>query len=132
MQNGMVIGTSWATSIVYIKSSIMKRFIVSFAIILLFVLSIYGFQNNEQTSIIGRINPVNGANSALAIGGHDSAASNIVNGAFGFSLKPGMYKVIIDAIEPYKDAVLENISVKEGQTVNVGEIMLQRTLMKKR
>jgi hypothetical protein len=51
---------------------------------------------------------------------------------FSFSVKPGIYKVVVDAIEPYKDAVLENISVKEGQTVDVGEIMLQRTLIKKR
>jgi len=115
-----------------IKSSIMKRFIVSFGIILLLILSAYTFQNTDQTSITGRVNPLDGANSAWAVGGRDSSTSAIVNGTFSFSVKPGIYKVVVDAIEPYKDAVLENISVKEGQTVNLGEIMLQRTLMKMR
>ena len=110
----------------------MKRFPLLFGIILMAMLSIFAWSNREQTAITGRVNPVDGANSAWAIGGRDSATSNIVNGNFSFSLKPGIYKVVIDAIEPYKDAVLENISVKEGQTVNVGEIMLQRTLLKKR
>ena len=109
----------------------MKRFIFLFGIIFLVIVSIYAFQNKDQTSIVGRVNPVDGANSAWAIGGRDSASSNIVNGAFSFSVKPGIYKVVVDAIEPYKDAILENISVKEGQTINVGEIMLQRTLIKK-
>jgi len=109
----------------------MKRFIVSFGIILLVILSAYAF-HKDQTSIIGRVNPLDGANSAWAVGGRDSSTSTIVNGTFTFSVKPGIYKVVVDAIEPYKDAVLENISVKEGQTVNLGEIMLQRTLLKTR
>ena len=110
----------------------MKRFIVYFGVILLLILSAYTFQNTDQTSITGRVNPLDGANSAWAVGGRDSSTSAIVNGTFSFSVKPGIYKVVVDAIEPYKDAVLENISVKEGQTVNLGEIMLQRTLMKMR
>ena len=114
------------------KSLLMKRFIFYCGIILFVILALSAFQNKDQTSIIGRVNPIDGANSAWAIGGRDSATSNIVNGAFSFAIKPGIYKVVVDAIEPYKDAVLENISVKEGQTVDVGEIVLQRTLIKKR
>jgi hypothetical protein len=49
-----------------------------------------------------------------------------MNGVFSLAAKPGLYKVVIDAIEPYKDAILENIEVKEGQTVDVGEIVLQK------
>jgi len=104
----------------------MKRFILFFGIILSCILVIYAFQNKNQTSIIGRVNPIDGANIAWAISGRDSSTSNIVNGAFSFAAKTGIYKVVIDAVEPYKDAVLENISVKEGQTVDVGEIVLQR------
>ena len=108
------------------KTSGMKRFILICLIIISGVLAVYAFQKNDQTSIIGRINPISGANVAWAVSGRDSSTSNIVNGAFSFAAKPGIYKVVIDAIEPYKDAVLENISVKEGQTVDVGEIVLQR------
>ena len=104
----------------------MKRFILVCSIIALCLAAIYSFQNKAQTSIIGRINPIGGANVAWAVSGRDSTTSNIVNGAFSFAAKPGIYKVVIDAIEPYKDAILENISVKDGQTVDVGEIVLQR------
>ncbi len=104
----------------------MKRLILACSIFISVVLAIYAFQNNDQTSIIGRINPIGGANVAWALSGRDSLSSNVVNGAFSFAAKPGIYKVVIDAVEPYKDAVLENISVKEGQTVDVGEIVLQR------
>ena len=104
----------------------MKRFILTSSIVVSGILGIYAFQNKNQTSIIGRINPIGGANVAWAVSGRDSATSNIVNGAFSFAARPGIYKVVIDAVEPYKDAVLENISVKEGQTVDVGEIVLQR------
>jgi len=116
----------------FLKFLVMKRFPLLFGIIVIAMLTIFAWNNRDVTAITGRVNPVDGANSAWAIGGRDSAASNIVNGNFSFSLKPGIYKVVVDGIEPYKDAVLENISVKEGQTVDVGEIMLQRTLIKKR
>jgi hypothetical protein len=104
----------------------MKRFILLCGIILTAILAMYAFRNKNQTSIIGRITPVDGANAAYAISGKDSTSSNIVNGAFTFAVKQGIYKVIVDAVEPYKDAILENISVKDGQTVDVGEIVLQR------
>jgi len=104
----------------------MKRFILICGIIIFCLLAIYAFRNIEQTSIAGRVSPIDGANSAMAISGKDTTTSNILNGAFSFAVKPGLYKVIIDAVEPYKDAVLENIGVKEGQTVDVGEIVLQK------
>ena len=103
----------------------MKRFILIFLIIVPGMLLMHAFRSKDQASIIGRINPIGGANVAWAINGRDSSTSNIVNGAFSFAARPGIYKVVIDAIEPYKDAVLENISVKDGQTVDVGEIILQ-------
>jgi hypothetical protein len=84
------------------------------------------FRNKYQTSIVGRVNPVGGANVVWAVSGRDSTTSNVVNGAFSLEAKQGIYKVVIDAVEPYKDAILENVSVKEGQTIDVGEIMLQK------
>jgi hypothetical protein len=104
----------------------MKRFFLAAFIILASVAVIYAFREKNQTSISGRINPVSGANIVWAVSGKDSATSNIVNGAFSFSAKPGIYKIVIDAVEPYKDAILENVSVKDGQSVDVGEIVLQK------
>jgi hypothetical protein len=103
----------------------MKRFILIVIVIFLAVIAVFAFRRPD-TSITGRINPVDGANVAWAIGGKDSSTSNIVNGSFNLVIKPGMYKVVINANEPYKDAILENISVKDGQTIDVGEIVLQK------
>ena len=100
----------------------MKRFLVICAIIFSATLAAFTSRRNE-TSITGRVTPIDGANIAWAVGSRDSVTSNVVNGIFSFSVKPGIYRVIIDALEPYKDATVENISVKEGQTVDVGEIM---------
>jgi hypothetical protein len=104
----------------------MKRFNFIASVVLLLVLVIFSFRNKLQTSIVGRVNPVDGATSARAIAAKDTVFSNIVNGGFSFSVKQGNYQVFIDAVRPFKDAVLENISVKEDQTVDVGEITLQK------
>jgi hypothetical protein len=109
-----------------IKTLSMKRFLIIIIMILSAILMLNSFRNKYQTSIVGRVNPVGGANVAWAVSGRDSATSNIVNGAFSLEAKQGIYKVVIDAVEPYKDAILENVSVKEGQTIDVGEIMLQK------
>ena len=104
----------------------MKKFVLFVIIIFSAILSFYSFRNRYQTSIVGRINPVSGANMVYAISGRDSSSSTIVNGAFNLMAKQGIYKVVIDATEPYKDAILENIEVNDGQTVDVGEVVLQR------
>jgi hypothetical protein len=122
--NGTVIGVFYFRLIT--KNPVMKRFILICLIVISGVLCMYAFRNKPQTAIIGRVNPIGGANVAWAVSGLDSVTTNIVNGAFSFAAKPGIYKVVIDAVAPYKDAILENISVKEGQTVDVGEVVLQR------
>ena len=109
-----------------VKTLFMKRFLIVIVMIVSAILILYSFRNKYQTSIVGRVNPVSGANAVWAVSGRDSATSNIVNGAFSLEAKQGIYKVVIDAVEPYKDAILENVSVKEGQTIDVGEIMLQK------
>ena len=104
----------------------MKRLSVTCLFIFFAFIFLFAFRDKVQTSIVGRINPAAGANTAVAVSGRDSSSSAIVNGAFSLSARPGIYKVVIDAVEPYKDAILENVSVKDGQTVDVGEIVLQR------
>jgi hypothetical protein len=104
----------------------MKRYFEAAIILLLLILAASAFRGKYQTSIIGRITPAGSATVAWAVSGLDSSTSTIVNGAFNLTAKQGIYKVVIDAVEPYKDAVLENVNVKEGQTLNVGEIVLQK------
>lgn len=110
----------------FFKTLSMKRFLILLAIVFTAVSIFYSFRPKYQTSIVGRVNPISGANVVWAVSGKDSSSSNVVNGAFSLEAKQGIYRVVIDAVEPYKDAILENVSVKEGQTVDVGEIMLQK------
>jgi len=110
----------------FFKTLSMKRFLMVFIVIFSAILILNSFRSKYQTSIVGRVNPVGGANVAWAVSGRDSTTSNVVNGAFSLEAKQGIYKVVIDAVEPYKDAILENVSVKDGQTVDVGQIMLQK------
>jgi hypothetical protein len=123
---GTVIGVLHNEPINNQKTRVMKRLILVSLTVLGGMLFIYAFRGKDPTSITGRINPIGGAHTARAVSGRDSSTSTIVNGEFYFAAKPGLYKVVIDAVEPYKDVILENIEVKEGQTVNVGEIILQK------
>ena len=103
----------------------MKRLVI-LSVVALFILLISFVARNSATSIVGRISPIDGANSVWAINGRDTLTSVVANGNFSLGVKAGTYKVWIDSKEPFKDVSLENIEVKEGQTVDVGEIVLQK------
>ncbi len=77
-----------------------------------------------QSNITGKVSPADGAEAVWAIGTSDSSKASINGGSFSLQVKPGVYKVLVDAKEPRKDVVLDNIEVKD-QPVDVGEIVLQ-------
>lgn len=79
-----------------------------------------------QSAIVGTVSPADGAESVWAISGTDSAKGIISSGSFSLSVKPGVYKLFVDAKEPYKDVLLENLEVRQGQPFDAGEIVLQR------
>ena len=79
-----------------------------------------------QTSITGKISPADGAEVVWAIGITDSVKAMVALGSFSIQVKPGLYKLIVDAKEPLKDAQLDNLDVKENQILDVGEIILQK------
>lgn len=80
----------------------------------------------SQSTISGKVSPADGATTVFAISGTDSARAPITAGAFALQVKPGTYQLLVDAKAPYKDVTLENIEVKEGQPLDVGEIVLQQ------
>jgi hypothetical protein len=50
-----------------------------------------------------------------------------VQGGFTIvNIKPGTYKVIINAEEPYKDVIKEDVAVADGHPVDIGEIKLNK------
>ena len=104
----------------------MKRFLLTAGIITSGIVALNSFRTVEQSSITGKVTPVDGATSVWAVSGTDSATANLVNGAFSISAKPGTYKVIVDGKDPYKDVSLEGVEVKEGSPTDLGEIKLQK------
>jgi hypothetical protein len=104
----------------------MKKRMLSFGILAASVAGLFAFNAATQASITGKVTPADGAQMVWAISGMDSTKSEINSGAFTLAVKPGTYKVIVDAKDPYKDVSLENLEVKDGQPLDVGEIVLQK------
>lgn len=81
---------------------------------------------SSQPAIVGSVSPADGIESVWAVSKTDSVKAIVINtGTFSMSVRPGIYKVIVDAKTPYKDVVLPNIDVKD-QPMDVGEIVLQK------
>lgn len=104
----------------------MKRRLLSCGILATSLAAIFAFVQPQRAAIVGRVSPADGANSVWAISGTDSVRGAIAAGSFSLPVKNGVYKVIVDAKEPYKDVLLDNIEVKQDQPVDVGEIVLQQ------
>jgi len=78
-------------------------------------------------SIKGKIIPADGASQVWAISSLDTLKAAISQGSFQVSnVKQGIYKIYIDAIDPYKDVVKESVHVSENGTVDLGEIQLTK------
>lgn len=83
------------------------------------------FINIKLGSIIGKLNPINGAKMVIIIKGTDTLKASLNNGQFKFSnLVQDVYNIQIIANEPYRNSLIENVAVKDSSTTNVGEIKL--------
>ena len=90
------------------------------------VIALHSFGNKKAGSISGSIVPVDGAVSVWAIQSPDTIKAVPANGVFSLTARPGNWKVIIDAREPYQDVLMENVPVNDGKETNLGEIRLQK------
>ncbi len=87
---------------------------------------LFSFSTMVDGNIIGKVVPPEGAEKVWAINGSDSLEAQLVDGGFSFSLAPGTWKIVVDAKEPFKDAVLENVESRDGESTDLGEITLQQ------
>jgi hypothetical protein len=104
----------------------MKKRMLTFGIAAASVAGLFAFTASTQTAITGKVVPGEGAETVWAISATDSTKGTLSAGTFTLDVKPGTYKVIVDAKDPYKDVTLENLEVKQDQPLNVGEIVLQK------
>jgi hypothetical protein len=76
------------------------------------------------SGISGRVSPTDAVEYVWAIQGKDSLKLAPANGVFMLEAKPGLYRVIVDAKQPYKDVMLESVEVTDGKTTDLGEIKI--------
>jgi len=91
------------------------------------VFSLFAFTTFKNGSIKGTVSPSASATSAYVVSGMDTMRTNIQNGVFEISqIKPGTYKLVVQAIAPYKNFEKEGVVVNEKKATDVGEIALQQ------
>ncbi|PWT96816.1 MAG: carboxypeptidase regulatory-like domain-containing protein [Bacteroidetes bacterium] len=94
---------------------------------LLFAFGLFSFVKFQATSITGKVSPADGANKVWAVMGSDSSSAvPTTTGEFAIKVTPGTWKIVVDAKDPYKDVVKDNITVEDGKSVDVGTIDLQK------
>jgi hypothetical protein len=102
----------------------MKR-ILTICTLFLLLVTIFSF-GKTKTAIVGRINPTDAGEAVWVISATDSLKTGISMGQFSFDVKPGTYKLVVDARDPYRDVLLENLQVKQDEILDVGEIPLKQ------
>ena len=91
------------------------------------VINLFSFTALKPGSITGTVIPAMALKDVWVVSAHDTVRGLVMEGNFSvINVKPGTYKVIINAVEPYKDAIKEGITVIDGQPVDMGEIKLTR------
>jgi hypothetical protein len=105
----------------------MKLTSVKLAAITFAAAGLFAFSNLRSGSIKGTVTPSDGAVRAWAESSTDTLKAVVMNGSFEITdAKPGMYKIIIEAKPPYKNAAKDGITVNDGQAADAGEIKLEK------
>src|SRR4051812_13387023 len=101
--------------------------ITALAASLVMVFALFSFTAFKNGSIKGSVSPSASATAAYVVSGMDTLRTNIKNGGSEImEVKPGTYKLVIEAMAPYKNFEKEGVVVKEKEATNVGEITLQQ------
>jgi hypothetical protein len=88
---------------------------------------VFAFTIQQGGTIKGIVSPIEGGIRAWAESPADTLMGNIANGSFEITdVKPGTYRLIIEARPPYKNVSKENVVVTKGQAVDAGEFKLEK------
>ena len=110
------------TELVTFKNSIMKNFI-GFIISIVLISS---FAVNDRSSIKGTIDPPEGAKRIWAVSGKDTVSIIPSPGSFIMDVKPGSWKMVVEAVLPYKNVERDGVLVMDGELTDVGLIKLSQ------
>jgi|SRR6185312_7122661 len=85
------------------------------------------FAGLRDGSIHGTVTPAEGGVRAWAESASDTVKAPITNGSYEIAgVKPGTYRVVIEAKPPYRNAAKDDIMVSDGQSADAGEIHLEK------
>ena len=88
---------------------------------------LFAFRFIADGSIKGKVSPPDAVSNAWAISNADTLKAKISEGNFEImGVKPGTYKLVIEAKPPYRNASRENVVVADGQATDVGDIKLEK------
>ncbi len=104
----------------------MKRAFSVVAVVLIMAGIIYSFTPRQTAYINGRVIPAEGADMVWAVNERDSIGARPADGQFSIKVKAGWYQVYVIAKSPYKNVQLNKLEVKEGSTIDLGEIRLEK------
>jgi hypothetical protein len=93
---------------------------------IILIAALHSFRSSQMGSIGGTVSPPDGASYIWAIQNRDTVKGAPVNGQFSLAVNNGIWKVVVDAKDPYKDVLIENVQVNDGKETNLGEIRLQK------
>lgn len=86
---------------------------------------LFAFRDMNTGSIKGSVTPAENVVNVWALSSTDTVRSTMENGVFEVSnLKPGDYKLVIEAKLPYSHQIKDSISVMDNQPTDVGTIAL--------
>src|ERR1700743_3870888 len=98
-----------------------------FTAVIAVAFALFSFAAFKNGSIKGTVSPSASATSAYVVSGMDTMRTNVQNGAFDIDqVKPGTYKLVIEATAPYKNFEKEGVVVYEKKATDVGTISLQQ------
>jgi hypothetical protein len=91
-------------------------------VVTVFIMS--AFDSDIRSGIQGTIDPPEGAKRIWAVSGKDTVSIIPAPGSFILDAKPGTWKLVVEAVLPYKNAERDGILVVDGELTDVGLIKL--------
>jgi hypothetical protein len=105
----------------------MKATQIKMALLGIAVAGLLAFNSLLTGTIKGKVSPKEGALRVWAESDKDTLHATIDNGVFEIgNAKPGIYKIVIEAKPPYKNSTKEGVTVSDGESTDIGEIMLDK------
>lgn len=103
----------------------MTKILKNAAALAVATVGLFAFKPHAATALKGKIAPAESVGTVWAIAGTDSLKATTTEGEFNFAeIKPGTYKLVAEAKAPYKTMEKEGVEVKDGETTDLGTLML--------